>query len=187
KQNPKYITEKTKKNSARIELKELEDKRRKFNEVAKAKKFLFNLIMATQKTLFCFVNSKMSQSAELSNTSTNTLPYLPKTSTSNNVRQRSKRSKLDDDENQLILDAGQKKFGPQYCSVCDMIYDPTFRPDVRAHDHHHKFFLKKMLSDDEDMNQRSHKRDLKRENRKLVKTDQKTLMDFMILKTNQNS
>lgn len=42
------------------------------------------------------------------------------------------------DENQLILDAGQKQFGPQRCETCHMVYDPTFGPDAKAHSFYHK-------------------------------------------------
>jgi len=63
---------------------------------------------------------------------------LPKLPTITKVRKNVTNKKLYDfDENQMIIDAGQKQMGPDRCEICGMVYDPTFGPDVKAHTAYH--------------------------------------------------
>lgn len=61
-------------------------------------------------------------------------------------RLRISNSGFDSDENQMIIDAGQKRFGTDQCKVCGMVYDPTFGPDSVAHQKFHDKTLNPMIS-----------------------------------------
>src|SRR5262249_3483064 len=47
-------------------------------------------------------------------------------------------SKMDCDDSQMILDCGQKRFGPELCPTCGMFYTPTNAQDVMVHERYHR-------------------------------------------------
>ncbi|KRX87927.1 N-acetyltransferase ESCO2 [Trichinella pseudospiralis] len=49
---------------------------------------------------------------------------------------------LNCDEDQMILDAGQKEFGNKYCTVCGMHYNPDNGNDFLSHEKYHRQIVK---------------------------------------------
>ncbi|KRZ12670.1 Dachshund -like protein 1 [Trichinella zimbabwensis] len=49
---------------------------------------------------------------------------------------------LNCDEDQMILDAGQKEFGNKYCTICGMHYNPDNGNDFLSHEKYHRQIVK---------------------------------------------
>ncbi|WKX99946.1 hypothetical protein Q1695_014650 [Nippostrongylus brasiliensis] len=90
--------------------------------------------MQKQKTLTDFFASP----ARLSK-STSSSPRTPlfELEPKQPIRKRPKLSVGAHDIKQTTLDAGQKKFGGQYCQECDMMYSAESIDEVAMHDKHH--------------------------------------------------
>lgn len=65
-------------------------------------------------------------------------PLQSSTSSSPPVKRSRLSNAFDSDENQMIIDAGQKQFGADQCKLCGMVYDPSFGPDNVAHQKFHE-------------------------------------------------
>ena len=52
-------------------------------------------------------------------------------------RRSAKFAKLDNDPSQQILDAGQKRFGAEFCRECGMYFNPIHREDAELHEAYH--------------------------------------------------
>ena len=71
----------------------------------------------------------------------------PKAGESAPKRSAPKRPRIDADDRQMILDAGQKAFGPVTCSVCSMFYNPDHGADVERHERTHADYLRRFKAE----------------------------------------
>ncbi|XP_071541483.1 uncharacterized protein eco isoform X2 [Panulirus ornatus] len=64
---------------------------------------------------------------------------IPLSNTRN--KRTNKRQTVDDDSTQMMMDAGQKKFGAQQCSMCGVVYEVGSLSDEISHRDYHDRFL----------------------------------------------
>lgn len=53
----------------------------------------------------------------------------------------SRQKAADKEDSQMMIDAGQKKFGAQQCSVCGVVYEVGNQADEISHNRHHDHFV----------------------------------------------